>query len=158
MRKIILIVIAVAAISCHEDDHTAPEYRLGSIIAKRNGLYWNGSAAFVLEVSSDTLQISTSPGQGSFRMRIKFDGTGSYSLIKNQANYVDLLGGDVVISEYAIPENVVGHLTISKYNKMTQVIEGTFETTLQKKRGEPDLVDTMNFEGSFSGEIYNYSY
>lgn len=154
--KIAAVLIAIAFLSCSYKDTAPPE---NSFMAKRNDLHWSGTTEIAF-YHADTLQvlcIANQPNDEVLLMKIKFNGTGSYTLTNNQAYYYSTIGGDVTSSEYKLAPNTTGQLIISKYNSAEKIIDGTFEVTLKKVRSNPENnIDTYNFTaGTFRGKILN---
>ena len=90
-------------------------------------------------------------------MKIKFQGIGKYTLIKNQAYYYTTVGGDVLTSKYKLAPNSIGQLIVSKYDKDKKSIEGTFDLMLKKDWSySENNIDTLNLtDGNFKGKIEN---
>ena len=153
MKWIASFLIVSIMISCHEDE--SPD---NYVSAKRNNLDWVGSSEMALDRVTDTLTflgIANRPNDEVIVMKIKFDGTGSYSLTKNQGYYYSTVGGDVLSSEYQLGPSSVGDFVISKYNQLSGYIEGRFDMSLKKERANPENnIDIYNFtQGSFKGKV-----
>jgi len=156
MNKIAAILLVLIITSCHQDDRVG----INSVFAKRNNLDWIGTTEISLDRVTDTLTffgIANRPNDEVIVMKIKFNGTGSYSLTKDQGLYYSTVGGDVWTSEYRLAPNTVGEIVISKYEPTEKLIEGSFEISLKKERSNPENnIDFYNFtQGTFKGQIYN---
>jgi hypothetical protein len=82
-------------------------------------------------------------------INVKFDGTGVYTLNKNQAFYYSTIGGDVISSRYVMSSEDTGRLVILKYDTIHKQIEGNFEISLRKQSANPDNnVDVLKFTNS----------
>lgn len=158
MNKITAILFTLIVTSCHEGGSLT--LTDNSVFAKRNNHDWIGTTEIQLDRVTDTLTflgIANQPNDEVVVMKIKFNGTGSYLLIKDQGFYYSTVGGDVLVSEYKLTPNAVGHFIISKYDSTEKLIEGSFEMSLKKERSNPENnIDTYNFtHGTFKGRIYN---
>lgn len=122
----------------------------------RNGICWSAySAASYLE-DSDTLLIYGSKGEEHLTIKFKFDGVGSYDLTGsgkytfygNNATYYVTVGQDVLINHYH-PEGM-GQLMITYYDKVENVIEGTFDLTMRSQPEYTDGPEVIDFtDGKF---------
>ena len=160
MNKITAILLVLIVASCHEDNKLGLTSTDNSVLAKRNNVDWAGTTEIHLNHVTDTLTfmgIASRPNDEVIVMKIKFNGIGSYSLIKDQGYYYSTVGGDVLTSEYKLAPNIAGQLIISKYDPIEKLIEGNFKMSLKKQRSNPpNNVDIYNFtQGLFKGKIDN---
>lgn len=71
--------------------------------------------------------------------------------------YTSIADGDVTCSSYQVDDSVevAGYVNVTKYDKQSGTLEGTFEVTLVKERScETNALDTIHFtKGVFSTKI-----
>lgn len=160
MRNILLALLAAGLLSCQDDNQAKPQLADNMFSAQRNGKNWGGITEIRVDENTDSLTflgIGNQPNDEVVVMKIKFQGLGHYTLIKNQALYYSTVGGDVITSEYKLAPNAIGQLTISKYDVEEELIEGNFKLLLNKKWSYlEDNVDVLNLsDGCFRGKIAN---
>lgn len=158
MRKIVaVIMLAIVVFSCDDNDTTLPD---DFIRAEKNTISWEGSAsANFSQYTGDTLFIFGRGLEEALMMKIKFAGTGYYSLGKKQGYYYTTIGGDVVTSEYKTDGGAyTGAVKITRYDETEEIIEGNFEVSLKQVRSNPQNgIDAVSFvRGRFKGKITRY--
>jgi hypothetical protein len=158
MKKIALILLTVALISCQDDNTAAlPE---NSFSVNRNYATWEGITEIHLDSNTDTLTflgVGSRPNAEIIVMKTRFQGLGAYPLTKNQGYYYTLVGGDVLTSEYTLAPNVDGQLVLSRYDSTKKILEGSFNVLLKKKGSSPaNHTDVLVFtNGKFRGKVEN---
>jgi hypothetical protein len=157
---IITVIILVSMFSCDDckDADCKEVLPLNSISARKNGMNWSGTTeiGFSYQMSSDTLFIFGLATEEVLLMKIRFNGAGTYPLLKNQGIYYTTIGGDVLTSEYKTDGiSNTSALEITDYHEDEKTIEGRFDLTLKKIRSNPEnAIDTITFVlGKFRGEI-----
>jgi hypothetical protein len=157
MKSVIFSFLALSLLSaCHTD---AP-LNNGKFSTKKNGTTLTGDVTLRLDKTTDSLYIfaiAHKPNDEVIGMTIKFNGIGEYTLTKNQAFYYSTVGGDVIVSEYKLPENMSARLVISRYTTGDKIVEGTFTMTLhQSMSNPPSSISTLTLEeGTFKARIVN---
>jgi hypothetical protein len=157
MKSTIFSILALCVLfSCHTD---AP-LNNGIFSIKKNGTVLTGDVTLRLDKTTDTLYIfaiAHKPNEEVIGMTIKFNGTGEYTLTKNQAFYYATVGGDVIVSEYKLPENTTARVVISRYTTGDKIVEGTFTMTLhQSMSNPPNTINILTLEeGTFKARIVN---
>lgn len=161
MNKLAAVLLLVMVVSCSYKDVSPQLVSVeNSFSVKRNNLDWTGTTEIHLDNVTDTLTffgIANRPNDHVIVMKIKFTGTGSYSLSNNQGRYYSTVGGDVLTSEYKFVPNTMGQFVVTKYLQAEKIIEGSFEMSLKKIWSNPENnIDTYNFtQGTFKGKFYN---
>ena len=158
MRIIAIAICALILFSCDDDKDTASSDDV--IKAEKNGMSWEGHAsANFSQYAGDTLFIFGQGAEEVLVMKIKFTGTGNYSLGKNQGNYYTTIGGDVLTSEYKTDGGTyTGGVKITRYDEVEEIIEGNFIVSLKQIRSNPQNgIDAVSFtRGQFKTKIIRY--
>ena len=131
-----------------------------SFMAKRDNETWKGNTEIGLTASDTLIFLAVGKGldNGVMVAKIKFDGVGSYKLYDNDGIYYNTLGGDVLISQYAIEDAFNGIFSISAYDNENRYIEGSFELPLKATRlNNPEKKDSLLIisDGQFKGFIWD---
>lgn len=100
MNKFCQLLPVLALLSCHESNLPHAD---NFISADRNGVEWQGTCEMQLD-ANDTLRIWGRAHEENLYMAVKFDGVGRYEVTSRRAWFYQTLGGDVLISEYTLPE------------------------------------------------------
>jgi len=158
MRNMLLTLLALGIFSCQDTDQAEPQLAENTFSVQRNNVKWSGVPEIRLDAETDSLTflgISNAPNDEVIVMKIKFQGLGQYTLIKNQAYYYSTVGGDVLTSKYKLAPNSIGQLIVSKYDKDKKSIEGTFDIMLKNDWSySENTIDTLNLtDGNFKGKI-----
>lgn len=154
MKKLAILIITLGFFSCKNDkekESVDPENY--SFSAEKNNEKWAGTTSIQLKsADSDTVSFfftANHPNDEVLVINVKFNGTGVYPLNKNQAFYYSTVGGDVIVSRYAMGAEESGNLTITKYDTTQKLIEGTFDLSLKKQSANPENnVDILKFTNS----------
>jgi len=152
MKTPIYVLLLFWLISCSDPDN---DPIVSKIEATKNGDEWKGRTEIHFDVETDTLMILgiANESEEFIVMKIKFVGTGNYTLNSNQALYYSTIGGDVLTSEYKIDSDGFGEIEVLAYDPDSDAISGHFEIKLKKDRSVfEDAVEYLHFtNGSFSG-------
>ena len=144
--------------ACDKNDYAEPFFPDNSFIAQRANETWKGTTEIGLTASDTIIFLAVGNGldNGVMVAKMKFDGTGFYKLNDRDGIYYNTLGGDVLISQYAIENGSDGIFLISAYDKENRYIEGSFEMRLRATRlNNPEIKDsTLTIsDGQFKGFI-----
>ena len=117
--KSVLLLIFVLFLACNKNDDGEPSFPNNYFIAQRADITWQGSTEIVLTASDTLIFLAVGNGldNGVLVAKIKFDGIGSYILNDLDGIYYNTLGGDVLISQYAIEDGSNGIFSISTYEE-----------------------------------------
>jgi hypothetical protein len=160
MKKIAIVLLVLTLVACEDNDKENPTAGGEFVWAKRNNVTWSGAADISIDHASDTMTIfgvADRPNDEVLMMRIKFNGVGTYPLVKNQARYYSTVGGDIVVSEYRLASDVAGSLMVLDYDAATKIIQGQFDVQLKKRISVPENnIETFSFtKGVFKGTVRN---
>ena len=160
--KSVLLLIFVLFLACNKNDDGEPSFPNNYFIAQRADVTWQGTTKIVLNASDTLIFLAVGNGldNGVMVAKIKFDGIGSYILNDLDGIYYNTLGGDVLISQYAIEDGSNGIFTISTYEEGNRYIEGGFKMPLRATMlANPEIKDSTltisdgQFKGFIRGEI-----
>jgi hypothetical protein len=101
-----------------------------SITAEKNSEMWIGTPE-ALKIDNDSIAITGRKTEQWLAMKIKFNGTGNYSLKGRQAIHYLTVGGDVTVAEYNLDDSATNTLDIIHYDSDKGIITGRFNITLK---------------------------
>jgi hypothetical protein len=156
MRILPAIILLFIVFSCSDDKEAGIK---NTIAAEKDSDTWAGRTEMNLNAVPDTLVILGIAKEEVLVMKIRFNGIGTYPLLKNQAIYYTTVGGDVLTSEYKSDAgNHVGELIITGYDENNKVIQGTFQINLKKVWSNPENnITAVTFsKGLFNGKVKEY--
>ncbi len=156
--RFFFILMFILFLACGKNDNVEPLFLDNSFIAARDNETWKGTTAISLTASDTLIFLAVGKGldNGVMVAKMKFNGIGSYKLYDSNGSYYNTLGGDVLISEYAIEEASNGIFSISAYDNENRYIEGSFELPLKATRlNNPEIKDSLLIisDGQFKGFI-----
>lgn len=130
------------------------------------GERWQGDAGATFFPTPDTLYISaTNPvGAGEtsssaavplmhLRMRVSFQGVGSYDLGAGAVELIYLLGGDMVTAQYATTATHTGMLVIEEIT--SERVRGRVAFEAVSRSDHLPVGQQARFEGSFNARFYS---
>jgi hypothetical protein len=139
-------------------DSTGPVRADATFTGTWAGAAWAGSAfAGFHPTEQDTLWVSGSTPPGSsmassyVSFGVQYSGVGTYDVHPANAHYTYLVGGDVRVGSYAIPEDSVGVLVIEE--RTATHIRGTVDLPMVHVYGEAPVGSTARFQGVFRAAL-----
>ncbi|WP_424003578.1 hypothetical protein [Maribacter sp. IgM3_T14_3] len=156
--KLFSLLIFVIFLGCDKDKNTEPSFQDNTFIAQRANETWKGTTEIGLTANDTLIFLAVGDGldNGVMVAKIKFDGIGPYTLNHREGIYYNTLGGDVLISQYAIEDGSNGLFSITTYDQESRFIEGRFEIPLRAtKLNNPEIKDSLLIisDGLFKGFI-----
>ncbi len=140
-------------------DPTGPQLPEATFHATWAGTPWRGEASATFHPHSDTLYLfGVNPvGAGSMphtyvRIRVVFEGAGTYTLGAGDAEFLYLLGGDVVVATYGTTDVQRGTLVIEE-STVTR-IRGQLAFEAESLREYSPQGPQARFEGTFDARIF----
>ncbi len=157
-KEIILLLTTILILACGKSNDSETIPLESTFVAQRDAQVWNGTTELSITANDTLVFLGIGDGldNGVVVAKVKFEGSGSYILKKEQGIYYNTLGGDVLISRYAIRQGEEGVFVISAYDKDSRRIEGIFELPLKATRLSGTAIkDSTLFisDGHFKGKI-----
>jgi hypothetical protein len=139
-------------------DSTGPVRNEATFTGTWAGVSWAGSAhAGFYPTEQDTLWVTgmTPPGASMASSFVSFGvpyrGVGTYSVDPANSHYTYLVGGDVRVGSYAIPQGSVGEVVIEEHTATH--IRGTVDMPMVHVFGEAPVGSEARFQGAFRATI-----
>jgi hypothetical protein len=139
-------------------DSTGPAVPKATFTGTWAGEAWAGSAfAGFYPTEQDTLWVtgSTPPGSPMSSSYVSFgvpyNGVGTYDVHPANAHYTYLVGGDVRVGSYAIPEGSVGVLVIEE--RTATHVRGTVDLPMVHVFSEAPVGSEARFQGVFRARL-----
>ena len=131
--KFLLLTLSGLFFACDMSDDVDTMLSENSFVARRDNGTWTGTTEIGLTANDTLIFLGRGEGldNGVVVARVKFDGVGRYRLDNHQGIYYNTLGGDVLISSYAIGQGSEGVLSITEYNEQNGQIKGSLEMPLK---------------------------
>ena len=153
-----MLLIFVIFLACDKDENTETFLPDNSFIAQRANEIWKGTTEIGLAANDTLIFLAVGEGldNGVMVAKMKFNGIGSYKLNDRKGIYYNTLGGDVLISRYAIEDGSNGLFSITTYNQESRYLEGSFEIPLRAtKLNNSEIKDSLLLisDGLFEGFI-----
>lgn len=144
-------------LGCNSDDDISPSLEANTFTAEKNDKHWHGTTDLQL-MKNDTLTflaIGEGLDNGILMVKVKFEGTGSYTVAKEKALYYDTLGGDVILDEYTLQEPEKANFVVESYNEANGTLTGTFALELfPEAQGSKSIEYFLRItEGRFRGTL-----
>lgn len=161
MRPLFLLLLTLPVfLGCDSDDDSLPSLEANTFISQKDDNLWEGTTDLQL-TENDTLVffgIGNGLDNGILRIKVKFEGTGSYTVAKGKALYYDTLGGDVIVDEYTLQEPEKTTFSIDSYNEANGTVTGTFSLELfPGAQGGKSIVYFLKItEGRFWGTLKEF--
>jgi hypothetical protein len=161
-RRFVVLALAAALVGCK--DTTAPAPATGQIVAKWAGVVWIGSTSvnvYNYGPAGDTLFISANRTgipqlEETILVRVRFTGIGTYTLGPGAAQLEELVGGDVLVGQYATTSGATGTLVITRFDPVGKQVEGvlSFDGVSTMQNGRYGTRATLE-DGRFSTTFLN---
>ncbi len=157
-KEVILLLTSILILACGKSNDSEIIPLENTFVSKRDTQTWNGTTELGITANDTLVFLGLGDGldNGVVVAKVKFEGARSYVLNDRQGIYYNTIGGDVLISQYAIEQGKEGIFIISTYDDDSKRIEGSFELPLKATRlsSASNRDSTLNItNGRFRGKI-----